>query len=58
MAYHGDKFLHIEEVTIVNNRDDTLHYVTKEEIKSRTSLTLQSVVEERGFYYFKGPLLV
>ena len=26
MAYHGDKFLHIGAVTIVNNTDHTLHY--------------------------------
>ena len=27
MAYHGDKFLHIGAVTIVNNTDHTLHYM-------------------------------
>ena len=31
MAYHWDKFLHIGTVTIVNNRDDTLHYAIDEE---------------------------
>ena len=55
MAYHGDKFLHIGAVTIVNNTDHTLHYAIEEELQSRTFLsTLQSVVEERGCYYFKG----
>ena len=55
MAYHGDKFLHIGAVTIVNNTDHTLHYAFEEELQSRTFLsTLQSVVEERGCYYFKG----
>ena len=34
MAYHGDKFLHIEAVTIVNNRDHTLQYAFEEEIQS------------------------
>ena len=34
MAYHVDKFLHIGAVTIVNNRDHTLHYAIEEEIKS------------------------
>ena len=34
MAYLGDKFLHIEAVTIVNNRDHTLHYAIEEEIQS------------------------
>ena len=38
MAYHGDKFLLIGAVTIVNNRDHTLHYAIEEEIKSRTFL--------------------
>ena len=54
MAYHGDKFLHIGAVTIVNNTDHTLHYAIEEELQSRTFLTLQSVVEERGCYYFNG----
>ena len=38
MAYHGDKFLHIGTVTIVNNTDDTLHYAIEEELQSRTFL--------------------
>ena len=52
MAYHGDKFLHIGEV----NTDHTLHYAIEEEIQSRTFLInlMQSVVEERVCYYFKG----
>ena len=51
MAYHGDKFLHIGAVTIVNNTDHTLHYAIEEEIQSRTFLIN---VEERDCYYFKG----
>ena len=35
MAYHGDKFLHIGAVTIVNNTDHTLHYAIEEELQSR-----------------------
>ena len=31
MAYHGDKFLHIGAVTIVNNTDHTLHYAIEED---------------------------
>ena len=58
MSYHGDKFLHVGAVTIVNNRDHTLHYTIEEEIKSRIFLTLQSVVEERGCYYFKWLILI
>ena len=38
MAYHGDKFLHIGAVTIVNNTDHTLHYAIEEELQSRTFL--------------------
>ena len=54
MTYHGDKFLHIRAVTIVNNTDHTLHYAIEEELQSRTFLiNLQSVVEERVCYYFK-----
>ena len=40
MAYHGDKFLHIGAVTIVNNTDHTLHYAIEEELQSRTFLIL------------------
>ena len=58
MAYHGDKFLHIDAVTIVNNRDHTLHYAIEEEIKSRTFLINCAVVEDRGCYYFKGLILI
>ena len=56
MAYHGDKFLHIRAVSVVNNRDDTLHYEIEEEIQSRTFLinSVQLVVEGRSCYYFKG----
>ena len=36
MSYHGDKFLHIGAVTIVNNTDHTLHYANEEELHSRT----------------------
>ena len=59
MAYHGDKFLHIGAVTIVNNTDHTLHYAIEEELQSRTFLinSLQSVVEERDYYYFKGLII-
>ena len=32
MAYHGDRFLHIRAVTIVNNRDHTLHYAIEKAI--------------------------
>ena len=35
MAYHGDKFLHIGAVTIVNNRDHAQYYAIEEEIESR-----------------------
>ena len=38
MAYHGDKFLHIGAVTIVNNTDHTLHHEIEEKIQSRTFL--------------------
>ena len=34
MAYHGDKFLHIGAVNIVNNTDHTLHYAIEEELQS------------------------
>ena len=40
MAYHGDKFLHIAAVTIVNNTEHTLHYAIEEELQSRTFLIL------------------
>ena len=43
MAYHGDKFLHIGAVTIVNNTDHTLHYATEEELQSRTLLINSAV---------------
>ena len=43
MAYHRDKFLHIRAVSIVNNRDDTLHYEIEEEIQSRTFLINSAV---------------
>ena len=49
MAYHGDKFLHIGAVTIMNNRDHNLHYAIEEEIKSRSFLISSAV----GCYYFK-----
>ena len=38
----------------MNNTDHTLHYAIEEELQSQTFLTLQSVVEDRGCYYFKG----
>ena len=44
MAYHGDKFLHIGAVTIVNNTDHTLHYAVEEELQSRTFLLTSAVV--------------
>ena len=34
MAYHGDKFLHIGGVTIVNNTDHALHYAIEEELQT------------------------
>ena len=40
MAYHGDKFLHIGAVTIVNNTDHTLHSANEEELLSRTFLIM------------------
>ena len=43
MAYHGDKFLHIGAVTIVNNRDHTLHYANEEELQSRAFLINSAV---------------
>ena len=52
IAYHGDMFLHMEAVTIVNNRDYTLHYAIEEE--NTIPNFLQSVVEERGCYNFIG----
>ena len=44
MAYHGDKFLHIGAITIVNNTDHTLHYAIEEELQSRTYLINSAVV--------------
>ena len=38
MACHGDKFLRIGAVTVVNNRVHTLHYAVEEEMQSRTFL--------------------
>ena len=43
MAYHGNKFLHIGAVTIVNNADHTLHYAVEEELLSRTFLINSAV---------------
>ena len=43
MAYPGDNFLHIGAVTIVNNRDHTLHYAIEEEIKSQNFLIIAAV---------------
>ena len=60
MEYHGDKFLLIGAVTIVNNRDHTLHYANEEEIKSRTlqlcSRLLRSAVLiiSKGLFLYKG----
>ena len=62
MAYHGDKFLHIEAVTVVNNTDHTLHYAIEEELQSRTFL-INSIVGclgarlllfQRTYSYTKG----
>ena len=44
MAYHGDKFLHIGAVTIVNNTDHMLHSAIEEELQSQTFL-INSAVE-------------
>ena len=62
MAYHGEKFFHIGAVTIVNNRDHTLHYATEEEIKSQTFLINFAVgcygarllLFQRTYSYTKG----
>ena len=43
MTYHGDKFLHIRAVTIVNKRDHTQHYANEEEIESKTLLINSAV---------------
>ena len=43
IAYYGDKFLHTRAVTIVNNRDNTLHYAIEEETNSRTFLINSAV---------------
>ena len=43
MAYHGDKFLHIGAVTIVNNTDHKLHYAIEEELQSGTFLINSAV---------------
>ena len=43
MAYHGDKFLHIGAVTIVDNTEHTLHYAIEEELQSRTFLINSAV---------------
>ena len=61
MVYHGDKFLHIGAVTIVNNRYHTLHYAIEEEIKSRTFLInsavgcsgAQLLLFQRAYSYIK-----
>ena len=62
MAYHGDKFLYIGAVTIVNNTDHTLHYAVEEEFQSRTFL-INSAVDclgarlllfQRTYSYTKG----
>ena len=62
MAYHGDKFLHIGAVTIVNNTDHTLHYAIEEELQSRTFLINSAVgccgarllLFQRTYSYTKG----
>ena len=56
MAYHGDKFLHIGAVTIVNNRDQTLHYAIEEEIKSRTFFINSGravIIISKAFFVYK-----
>ena len=61
IAYHGDKFLHIGAVTIVNNTDHTLHYAI-EELQSRTFLINSAVgccearllLFQRTYSYTKG----
>ena len=66
MAYHGDKFLHIGAVTIVNNTDHTLHYAIEEELQSRTFLINSAVgcggarllLFQRTYSYTKGKLNV
>ena len=62
MAYHGDKFLHIGEVNIVNNTDHTLHYAIEEELQSRTFLITSAVgcrlarllLFQMAYCYIKG----
>ena len=56
MADHGDKFLHIGAVTLVNTRDHTLHYAIEEEIKFWTFLTLlrsAAVIFSKGLFLYK-----
>ena len=43
MVYHGDKFLHIGAVTIVNNTDHTLQYAIEEELQFRAFLITSAV---------------
>ena len=62
MAYHGDKFLHIGAVTIVNNTDHTLHNAIEEELQSRTFFNNSAVgccearllLFQRTYSYTKG----
>ena len=56
----GDKFLHIGAVTIVNNRDHTLHFAIEEEIRSRTFLINSAVGcwGARLLNYFKGLVII
>ena len=44
MAYHGDKFLHIGAVTIVNNADHTLHYAIPNFLNQLCSRLFRSAV--------------
>ena len=62
MTYHGDKFLHIGAVTIVNNTDHALRYAIEEDLQSRTFLMNSAVsccgarllLFQRTYSYTKG----
>ena len=43
MAYHGDKFLHIGAVTIMNNTDHTVHYAIEGDLQPQTFLINSAV---------------
>ena len=57
MAYHGDKFFHIGAVSIVNNRDYTLHFVFEEikmpQILNRRLLRSAVVIISKNLFLYK-----